>query len=145
MRLTRLSTTKTNLLLISNYWKNSWIFLVISYNYQFHNSTLLTINYYYYYYYYYYYFFRVFGGGFQWSLTNNKCSLVFRTLIILLDLNSDLVWIVSIHISIFITFPLLSKPLGTISARKLQKTHTTTLISHSFFSSLVKSKDCSLS
>ena len=78
---------------------------------------------------------------FHWSLRDNKSPQVSRTLLsILADLNNVVIWRILARPSISNSFSSFTKPLGIVPSAPITIGITVTLMFHSFFGSLVRSK-----
>ncbi len=74
------------------------------------------------------------GEGFYWSLSVIKAPKVPRTLLsILTDFNNAVVWMISIHPSIFTSSSSLTKPMGIVPSAPLKIGITITFKLNSFF------------
>ena len=79
--------------------------------------------------------------GLRWSFRDNTSPHVSRTLLsILTDLNNDVIWMVSILPPMPNSSSSFSKPLGSVQSAPSTIDIILTLIFHSFFSSLARSK-----
>ena len=102
-------------------------------------------HYYYYYYYCYYHYYYLhlesFSHQHHWSLSDNKSSQVFRTLLsILAVLNNVVIWMVSTRPFISKSSSPFNNPLVTVPKAPITIALIVTFMFHIFFNSLAKSR-----